>query len=209
MTRSHLDHPSEEALERFLLHHAQEDELDRVETHILACDACVSRLEQLEVQLAAVKLALHELSREPKAPPAQEKRSFKDWFSLRTLSWAGAVAALALTVTVAPRFVSQSTPAVEVSLSANRGSDAATVPQGRPLHLHLSAQDVSNGPVQVVMVDGNGSEVWKGAAKAQNDRVEVTVPKLDKPGTHFLRLYSVRVDNSAGDLLREFPFEVK
>ncbi len=209
MTSSHIDHPSEEALERFLLHNAQEDELDRVETHILACDACVSRLEELELQTAAVRLALQELSREPKSEPAFERRSRKGWFTFHNLSWAGAVAALVLTVTLTPRFLSPTVSPVDVSLSANRGLGAPTTPQGRPLHLHLSAQDVANGPVQVVIVEGDGAEVWKGVAKAQGDRVEVNVPKLDKPGTHFLRLYSLRGDKSPGELLREFPFEVQ
>ena len=202
MSRSYLDHPTEEALERFLLHHAQEDELDKVETHILACDACVSRLEELELQMAAAKLALQELSREPKPESAHERRSRKEWFTLRTLSWAGAVAAVALTVTVAPRFVSPTAPAADVSLSANRGSDIPIVPLGRPLHLHLSAQDIANGPVRVVMVDSNGSEVWKGEGEAQHDQMEVTIPKLNHGGEHYLRLYAIGSAKSEGDLLR-------
>jgi anti-sigma factor RsiW len=209
MTCSYLDHPSEEALERFLLHHAQEDELERVETHILSCDACVTRLEELEIQLAAAKLALREVSQERKPAAAKERRSGNNWFTFRTLSWTGAVAALAVTVTVAPRFVSRTPAAVDVSLSATRGSGAEAVPLGRALHLHLNAPDIANGPVQVVMVDANGSEIWKRAAKAQDDHVDVTVPRLDQPGGHFLRLYSVSTDHTPRDLLREFPLEVK
>jgi anti-sigma factor RsiW len=209
MTCSYLDHPSEESLERFLLHHAQEDELERVETHILSCEACVTRLEELEIQLAAVKLALHEVSQELKPAAAKERRFRSDWFTFRTLSWASAVAVLALTVTVAPRFVSRAPAAVDVSLSATRGSSGSAVPLGKALHLHLSAPDIASGPVQVVMVDGNGSEVWRGAANAQDDRVNVAVPRLDQPGAHFLRLYAMSTNNKPGDLLREFPFDVK
>lgn len=209
MSRSYLDHPTEEALERFLLHHAQEDELDKVETHILACDACVSRLEELELQMAAAKLALQELSREPKPENAHERRFRKEWFTFRTLSWASAVAAVALTVTVAPRFVSRSAPAADVSLSANRGSDIPVVPLARPLHLHLSAQDIANGPVRVVMVDSNGSEVWRGAARAQHEQVEVSIPELKQAGEHYLRLYAAGRPKGEDDLLREFAFEVR
>ena len=209
MNRSYLDHPSEEALERFLLRHAQGEELDMVETHILACDTCVSRLEQLEIQVAAAKLALHELSREPKRENAVERRSRTQWFTFRTLSLAGAVAALALVITMAPKFVPRTIPEADVSLSANRGSEVAVVPQGTKLHLHLSAPDIVHGPVQVAIVQGDGLEVWKGSANAQDDRVEVNVPQLAKAGTHFLRLYSVPSDHSAGELLREFSFHVK
>lgn len=209
MSRSYLDHPSEEALERFLLHNAQEDELDRVETHILSCDACITRLEELEVQLAAVKLALQEISRDPKPASAAERRFRRDWFTFRTLSWASAVAALALVATLTPRFAAPKVQPVDLSLSATRGSDIPAVPHGRPLHMHLSALDISNGAVRVALVEGDGSEVWNGTAKAQDERVDVTVPKIDHPGTHFVRLYSLSPKNSPGDLLREFPFEVK
>lgn len=209
MTSSYLDHPSEDALERFLLHHAQEDELDRVETHILSCAACVTRLEELELHLAAVKVALRELSQERKPEVAQRRHIWKDWITFRTLSWAGAVAALALTVTVTPHFVSRDLAPVNVSLSASRGSGVAAVPLGRALHLHLSADDVADGPVQAVMVDGNGSEVWRGPANAQDDRVDVTIPRIDQPGGHFLRLYSMNANRTPGDLLREFAFDVK
>ncbi len=209
MISSYLDHPSEEALERFLLHHAQEDELDRVETHILACDTCVARLEQLEFQIAAVKLALHELSQQPRTEHVAEKRSRTDWFTLRTLSWAGAAAVFAVAIALTPPLLTHAVPAADVTLSSNRGSEVAPVPQGRPLHLRLNAESVANGPVEVSLVSAYGSEIWKGNALARNDRVEVTIPKLDKSGFHFLRLYSRSADNRRGDLLREFSFTVK
>lgn len=208
MNSSYLDHPSEEALERFLLHHAQEDELDRVETHVLACNTCVARLEELEVQMAAVKLALRELSQASEAEK-RAQRSRNSWFTFRTMSWASALAAIALTVALTPRFFSHAVPAADVNLSANRGTEIATIPLGKPLHLHLSAPDVTNGPVEVIMVDANGAELWKGVAKAENERVDVNVPKLDQAGTHFLRLYSVHPDRSEGELLREFPFQAQ
>ena len=209
MTDSYLDHPSEEVLERFLLHNAQEDELDRVETHILACEGCVSRLEQLELQIAAAKIALQELSRQPRPERAIERRSVKEWFTLRTLSWAGAAAVFALAIGLTPRFMLQTNPPTDVTLSANRGSETPLVPQGRPLHLHLTAPDVANGPVRVSVVDAYGSEVWTGAAKAQDERVELSLPKIEKAGSHFLRLYALRADKTSGDLLREFPFQVR
>ncbi len=53
-------HPTEESLERFLLKHSQEEELAVVETHILACESCVARLESLEMNVAVMKLALGE-----------------------------------------------------------------------------------------------------------------------------------------------------
>lgn len=56
-----LGHPSEEALERFLLDSLEGPELVQLERHILACESCVTRLEEIEVMLAATKLALRHL----------------------------------------------------------------------------------------------------------------------------------------------------
>ena len=61
--QQYLEHPTEEALERFLLHQSQEAEIEIVETHILACESCVERLEVLETHIAATKIALAELQR--------------------------------------------------------------------------------------------------------------------------------------------------
>ena len=61
MNEPFREHPSEEALERFLLNHSPEEELESVETHILVCGYCVEQLETLETQIAAARIALQAL----------------------------------------------------------------------------------------------------------------------------------------------------
>ena len=51
-------HPSDDALELFLLHALKGEELVRLEGHILCCEPCIFRLEDIEIELAAKKLAL-------------------------------------------------------------------------------------------------------------------------------------------------------
>jgi len=51
-------HPTEEELECFLLHHAEEDSFEAVEAHLLACASCVAHLETLEFRITVMKLAL-------------------------------------------------------------------------------------------------------------------------------------------------------
>jgi hypothetical protein len=208
MISSYSDHPTEEELERFLLHHAQEDELDRVETHILACDGCVTRLEQLEVQMAAVKLVLSELEQQPAKAPARAPLAFANWFTIRNLSWAGAVALLVIMVSFTPRFLSKPDQGVEVSLLATRGSGVTTIPHGKSLRLHLGAEALQNGPAEVIIVDGNGLEVWRTTAQVRNEHIEVDAPKLDASGSYYLRLYRFSNGKAQADLLREFPFDV-
>ena len=58
MNDCYRDHPDEEALERFILHKCSEEELEIVETHVLACESCVAQLETLELDITATKMAL-------------------------------------------------------------------------------------------------------------------------------------------------------
>ena len=58
MEKLYQEHPTEEVLERFILNTSSEDELESVETHILACEHCVNQLETIETDIAATRLAL-------------------------------------------------------------------------------------------------------------------------------------------------------
>jgi hypothetical protein len=198
MDDPHREHPSEEALERFLLHRSQDDELEFVETHILACELCVTQLETLEVQIAATKMALRDLA----AAPTGKAPKWKSWFTVPKLSWATAAAALACGAIVfsIPR---------DVTIAAYRGSETPIVSEWRPLRLHLNAADLPEGPVTVELVDKSGSTVWKGLSVIQHDEVNVTLPRIKQAGPHFVRLYAPVQSDAQSELLREFPLQVK
>src|SRR5437868_15481827 len=88
MRSTYLDHPTEDALERLLLHQSREEELEVLEAHILACESCVTRLENLEVWLATTKLALNEnLYQQSIKATANERPSWRrSWFTVRNFS---------------------------------------------------------------------------------------------------------------------------
>ena len=216
MTDPYLDHPNEEALERFLRNEAQESELEIIETHILACESCVTRLEALEIDLAAVKIACRELQTERIPKEAARSRSWRDWFTLPALSWAGAAAVLALGISAVPQFLPR-----DVNLTASRGLEtgmtlspcgtleAAVVPEGRPLDLHLKADDLPEGRVNLEIVNGLGKRVWQGAGVIRQQQANVVVPRITTAGAYFLRLYNPARAGSDPDVLREFRFEVR
>lgn len=216
MTDPYLDHPNEEALERFLRNEAQESELETIESHILACESCVTRLEALEVELAAVKVACRELEAERIRKEAVRRRSWRDWFTLPALSWAGAAVVVALGITVVPQFLPR-----DVNLTASRGLEtgmtlspcgtleAAVVPEGRPLDLHLKADDLPEGRVNLEIVNGVGKRVWQGASIIKQQQANVVVPRITTAGAYFLRLYNPTQTGSEPDVLREFRFEVR
>lgn len=210
MQNSYLNHPAEEALERFLLHQCPEEELSTVETHVLACDDCVSRLEALETQIAATKIALEELERERTvAVAARQHRFWRSWFALPNLAWAGAAAAVvAAGLMITPQLARHSQPVAEVNLSASRGLDIPSVPQRQPLHVHFNALEIPQGPVTVQLVDETGTELWKSSAVVHQEQLEINAPKIANPGAYFFRLYGAG-SGQQGELLREFSFQVK
>jgi len=197
-----FEHPSEDALERFLLHQSPETELETLEAHVLACPSCVARLEMLETQIAATKVALRELQAEAPEKASGQKHAWKSWFRVPALSFAGAAAVVALCIAA---FL----PA-QVNLSAQRGTEmAALAPEWRPLAMHLNANDLADGPVTVQVVNRQGTEIWNGTTLIRHEQAEVSIGRMTESGTYLLRLYEPARQGQTGDLLREYTFRVK
>jgi hypothetical protein len=203
MTDPYSDHPSEEALESFLLNRLSEAELEIVETHILACEFCVEQLETLEALIAATKsITVEPETRQIHLRLAHTSRTWQEQFSFFKLSLAGAFSALTIGA------ILFSVPH-EVNLSAYRGRETPIVATWRPLRLNLNATDLAEGPVVVELVDNSGASVWKGSSVIRNDEVKVTLPRITAPGPHFVRLYNPIQRDARSELLREFTFQVK
>jgi hypothetical protein len=117
---------------------------------------------------------------------------------------------LALLLFVAPQFRKggRALPMAEVSLIASRGSEFTVVPEGRPLHVVLNANDLAEKQIDVKLVDANGKGLWSGTAAVQHNRAVVDLPKIDEKGEHYVRLYGPATQGEP-ELLREFPIEVR
>lgn len=210
MQSTYFDHPAEDTLERFLLNQSEESELETIETHIMACESCVTKLEALELQIAATKLALQEIHMEKVAKAVQKEQApLRSWFTLPRLSLAGSAAALALGLAIAPQFISHQSSVEQVSLVAYRGMETPTIPKNHPLQVHLGANDLNENSVRVQLVDEGGSELWHGNAAVHKDQIEVSVPAISATGAHFFRIYAPQQKSAEGQLLREFAFQVK
>jgi anti-sigma-K factor RskA len=202
-------HPTEDELELFVLRRSPEEELEGLESHILACESCVTRLEALEIQIGATRLVLREMQREQLARAASRQGS--SWIRLPVpkFSLVAAVATVALGIIVVPALFQRGGPVVQVSLSTYRGAEASIVPEARRLHVHLNASDLTEGSVIVELVDSRGVEVWTGKAAIHDQQVELVVPPIMERGAHFLRLSAGTQPGAESDLLREFAFQVK
>jgi hypothetical protein len=210
MNNTKPDHPTEDELERYVLNRSRDEELEDLETHILACESCVGQLEDLELQISATKLALQEMQGEQLAKAASATQpSWTAWFTVPKLSFAGAAVAVALALIVVPAFLSHNAPMAQVSLSAFRGDEISVAPAGHSLEMHLNTGDLNEGPVFVAVVDLHGTEVWRGRASIHQEQIDVVVPPIRGTGAHFLRLYAPTQTSSGPALLREFAFRVE
>ena len=97
MQNTYLEHPSEEMLERYILHQSSERELDTIETHVLACENCVTRLEDLESYIAVFRQAARELQLERAEQHIRESLTNRllSWLTPQRMGLMGAAAALA------------------------------------------------------------------------------------------------------------------
>lgn len=178
-----------------------------VETHSLACDVCVQRLEALELQIAASKLALQEMhnSEVAKAFAQPEKSSWRRWVTVPRLSLAGAALALALMVGIAVPNLHIGQSEEQVSLSDYRGQETPGVHKNHPLDVNLNAVDLNQKSLDVELVSDTGKSIWTGTAPVQNGKLEVKVPAVTAEGAYFFRLYAP----GSRDELREFAFDVR
>jgi len=230
MTNSYLEHPSDEALERFILNRAGEQELEVIEPHILGCERCITGIEVLDCQITELKTALSNAEYERIKRETQPHRSlWRNWFTIPRVSWAGAAcASLAGVLTVIPTasrpsnfgpphemvLLSQSGSSLcspnenAMSLVTCRSSEVVTIPRnGGRLNLDLNASDIPNGPVDVEIVHADGGGVWNGHASVNNERTHVSLPQISQPSTYFLRIYAP-ASGPERELLREFRFDL-
>ena len=202
MRHSSLEHPGVELLERFALSNCSEHELEIVETHIMACESCVCALENLELEIAATKLALQEIVdvEAARTQPERTTAGWKSWFTVPRLSWAGAgLAACAFCLFA---FI----PA-NVQTHAERGSAGTTVvPEWRSTTITLLDAGLPDSTVRAELVDENGSLLWSDTVGSKSGKVNVTLPRMTHSGRYYARLYSVGGEH---ELLSELPLEVQ
>lgn len=203
MRHSILEHPDVELLERFALNTCSEQELEVVETHIMACESCVCALENLELEIAATKLALQAMTEREAAAERQPKHAsagWRNWFTIPRLTWAGAgLAACAFCLfTFMP---------ATVQTQSERGSDTATVvPKWRSTKITLMDAGLPEHAVRAELVNESGSLLWSSEAKSSNGKVTLTLPRITRSGRYYARLYS---DGPEHELLSEFPLQVE
>jgi len=209
MLNIYVEHPDGEALERLLLNHSDVTEIELIETHIMACALCVRRLEAIELEITAIKIALQATHRErlAKAAAGHRSSSWCSWITLPRLSMASTALALALEIFMARPIAIQNVPA-RLDLVPYRGLELPAVTKNHRFQIHVTTNEAKPSAVEAELLDDNGTELWKAITTVSEGGVDIDVPEIHRAGAHFFRLYSV--DGSGrSELFREFAFQVK
>ena len=191
-------HLNDEETERYAMGSVSEEEMARLEEHLLICEPCQVQVTESDVYVAAMEAAGMRLRREPPKPRWE-------FLFFRLAPVAAAAALLVVLTVVGTRVIDRGAgaPAVAVTLEARRGSLAAKAPAGRPLVVHL---DLAGLPEQkscrVEAVDSTGNPVWKGEARVEGSEGAASMPGMN-PGLYFVRVYE-----ASGRLVREYGLEV-
>lgn len=190
-------HPDQDQLENYALGRLSgEEEIERIETHLLICHACQDELAATDDYVAAMKGALAEreaILAEPK--PAK-------WWNWRPVpAFSLALAALSVAVVVSY----QLTPSREiagVTLRSVRGArEAADAPANTPLNLTVQSDQLKvDSTYRVEVVDAAGNPVWSGSP-------EGTAVKIEKGFS--AGAYWVRLKDASGTLVQEYGLNLK
>jgi hypothetical protein len=177
---------------------------DDVESHLLLCQECLSRVEAEEDFVGTIKAAA-DLAQRPEHPAASSapalKRLIRDW-----RAWLGAAAAaLALFVLVQD---AARRPAVEIQLLAMRSSQsgAPEYPSGHPLHLRASVSNLETGDECLMeVVDLSGAVRASDVVSVRNETASWKLKDGLPPGSYWVRV----LRKQDHDFLREFALVIR
>lgn len=197
-------HPTENTLEAYALNRLSANQVADIETHLLVCEACQSKVVELDDYTRSMRAVLRE------APAVKTDVVRQNPFGRWAAPWAGvalaATALLAIGIYVwlpnAP-----GTP-VKVELSALRGIEtgAAPAPAGVPLDLQIKTTRVDGRTgFRIEVVTSVGAPAWDGPLQnTAEGRPNVRIEKGLSAGSYWVRLY-----DPANQLLQEYGLHLR
>jgi hypothetical protein len=192
-----FSHETDEQLELYGLGRLTELRVAIVEQHLLVCEACHERLDDVEMFALAMREAIAD------EPEVQVFKCWFEWLGFRglrqpALAWAGGFATLVFACGLYLHSDRNVLPLASLQLTATRG-DLQTATTAMETDITLAdAPDLPS--LRAEVVDDTGGRVWSGAF---DNGHRIKLVKQVAPGTYFVRLY-----DGAGKLLHEYGFRV-
>ncbi len=206
--KASVEHITEEQLEKYHLQQLSEAAAVAVEDHLLLCEHCQTKLEDLEVFIKSFRAVAPILARQD----AREQRGgIVDWlrrqlqnpFAALALS---AVAALALFL-VPLRWSTSAAPGplATIELQAVRAGFVPQAPTGRPLRFRLDLSGLPpSASFRAEFTQDNGKTITNLTLSLSQTTNALDLPEGLTVGRYWLRIYSPQ----QSEPLREFGFTV-
>ena len=203
-------HMLEETLEALVMGRLQAVDSDLVEDHLLVCEKCRRRFEEIESFVRATKSAaalIRDGVSKSAGNPGFLQRLRLSFAARPVLAGAGALALAAL-ITVP---ILRKTPVTyrEIALATVRGAEFARPASSQErIRLNLDLRELP--PIQtvhLVIVDASGAHVYRTNVDARNAQsIRVNIPVLLPSGGYWVRLVA---PGEGGALLREYSLTVQ
>lgn len=209
-------HPDEDVLELYALGRLGEDAAAPIEEHILFCEDCRVKLDELTDFAVVMREAASNVATAGPLPndiqdPVQDLNREPAWKRFFRMTWlpvpapAFAVAMIALLAVVVWQPWASQTPSEwqSLELRATRGESAApSAVEGKGLRLSLDANGIAASPLTISIVRADGTKIVSEPVSVANDKVNWEYPASLAPGAYWVRLHN------GTELMREFALPV-
>ncbi len=190
----------------------QANEKEQTENHLLVCEQCCTRLDEVRHYIQAMKAAAGRIRAAEESFRARKRARVERWSRiLRGPAWGFAAAAAMVAVAVViPLQQTTSVTYDVVNLRSTRGAEisSAVGSQDRLLKLNLDVSTLKTPDrLRISLVDGQGKQLWESVSRQPaGEQLQVTLPKKLAKGQYWVRLYGGAAGNQ---MLREFSLPVQ
>lgn len=205
------EHLLDDILESYVFRRLPEPQLQAAEEHLLICQTCRDRLDEVRHYIMATRIAAKRMREQEVSFRAGGRERQRRWpaISLGKPAWVVAGAVLALAVFWIPKWDAHPPPVQEVVLETRRGLErVARGSTVKRLRLQLDITGLAPLPrYEVVVADAAGVTVWQGEPSRQGESQLLTV-ELDRTldrGTYWVRLQELSKERR---LLREYRLDI-
>jgi hypothetical protein len=191
---------SDDRLELYALGRLPAPEVENVEEHLLICDFCRDRLDELAAFAFSAREALKE------APPNTVSSVWRKWFpntGIWRLSLAMAATAAVLMLAIGMYRVQQREPLAPVAALHLTAVRSALIPVAAPSReLDIDFTDARDA-AQVIVLNAQGSTVWTGVVIHGPTDTRVRIQTALPEGEYFARAYA-----GDGTIIYEYAFRI-
>lgn len=200
---------SDREVEDFLFDRLSGTTREAVEEHLLACKACLQKVEAEEEYVRAMRTAARTIESEQLErayrTPAESKTRPAAWAWPRWGVALGATAAvLALVLVRFQPAASLTETQIALSVERSSGDQWAEAAADQPLRLTPDLAGLPAAELEWMVVDAAGSTAGRERLEPGQGQPVIKLPRGLKAGT-----YWVRIQTTEGRLLREFALRVR